>query len=139
MIHGGNATVYVSDMDRAVDFYTKTLGLKLEKRFGNHWAEVDAGPGLTIGLHPASDKVGVKPGQQGAIHIGLIVTMSIDEVVKTLRSRGVAIQGPVLDGGDSGRFAFLTDPDGNPMYLHETPWASRGAKDRKPVEKSSAR
>src|SRR5262249_26868336 len=42
MIHGGNATVYVSDMDRSVRFYTETLGLKLKHRFGNHWAEVIA-------------------------------------------------------------------------------------------------
>ncbi len=29
MITGGNATVMVSDMDRAVDFYTRVLGLEL--------------------------------------------------------------------------------------------------------------
>jgi predicted enzyme related to lactoylglutathione lyase len=37
MIAGGLATVFVSDMDRAVRFYTETLALKLEYRFGNHW------------------------------------------------------------------------------------------------------
>ena len=49
MISGGNATVFVSDMDRAVRFYTEVLGLKLTNRFGNHWATVEAGKGLTIG------------------------------------------------------------------------------------------
>ena len=29
MIRGGNATLYVSDMDRAVRFYVETLGFKL--------------------------------------------------------------------------------------------------------------
>lgn len=29
MISGGNATVYVSDMDAAVRFYSEILGLKL--------------------------------------------------------------------------------------------------------------
>ena len=53
MIQGGNATIYVSDMDRAVGFYTSTLGLKLQFRAGNHWAQVDAGKGLQIGLTPA--------------------------------------------------------------------------------------
>ena len=56
MISGGNATVYVSDMDTAVRFYTETLGLTLTNRFGNHWATLEAGPcywthgeaGLTI-------------------------------------------------------------------------------------------
>jgi catechol 2,3-dioxygenase-like lactoylglutathione lyase family enzyme len=54
MFRDGNATIFVSDMDRSVNFYTKTLGLKLAQRFGNHWASVEAGR-LTIGLHPASN------------------------------------------------------------------------------------
>ena len=52
MITGGNATVYVSDMDRAVDFYVNLLGLKLGQRFGNHWAQIEVGQSLVIGLHP---------------------------------------------------------------------------------------
>jgi catechol 2,3-dioxygenase-like lactoylglutathione lyase family enzyme len=29
VIHGGNATIYVSDMQRSVDFYAGALGLRL--------------------------------------------------------------------------------------------------------------
>ena len=32
MISGGNATIYVSNMDTAVRFYTEVLGLKLTNR-----------------------------------------------------------------------------------------------------------
>jgi catechol 2,3-dioxygenase-like lactoylglutathione lyase family enzyme len=46
MISGGNATVYVSNMDNAIRFYTEVLGLKLTNRFGNHWATVQAGKTL---------------------------------------------------------------------------------------------
>lgn len=46
MITGGQTTVYVSDMDRAVEFYTKTLGLRLALRAGNHFTMVDAGIGV---------------------------------------------------------------------------------------------
>ena len=56
MINGGNATVYVSNMDNAIQFYTEVLGLKLTNRFGNHWATVQAGTTLVIGLHPWSAK-----------------------------------------------------------------------------------
>lgn len=38
MLKGGNATIYVTDMDRAVTFYTETLGLRLTFRAGDHWA-----------------------------------------------------------------------------------------------------
>src|SRR5204863_398526 len=55
MITGGYATVYITDMDRAVAFYVDVLALKLEQRFGNHWAEVRAGDNLLIGLHPKTD------------------------------------------------------------------------------------
>lgn len=37
MISGGNATVFVSNMDAAVAFYTGILGMKLTNRFGDDW------------------------------------------------------------------------------------------------------
>src|SRR4029078_10354588 len=41
VIRGGNATIYVSDMQRAVDFYHGTLELPLVFRADDHWAELD--------------------------------------------------------------------------------------------------
>ncbi len=61
MIEGGTPTIYVSDMDRAVTFYTEVLGLRLISRHGDDWASVDAGKGLTLGLHPAAERMGA-PG-----------------------------------------------------------------------------
>ena len=52
LIRGGSPTVFVSDLDTAVRFYTETLGLGLQYRAGEHFAMIDAGSGLTIGLHP---------------------------------------------------------------------------------------
>ena len=54
MFSGGMVTVFVSDMDKAVRFYTEVLGLKLGFRSDNEWASIKAGDGLVIGLHPAS-------------------------------------------------------------------------------------
>ena len=67
MIKGGNATIFVSDMDRAVRFYTESLGLKLQYRAGDHWAQVEAGDGLCIGLHPAGPD-SPRPGSGAATH-----------------------------------------------------------------------
>lgn len=84
-ISGGNASVYVSDMDRAVEFYTKSLGLRLRVRIADEWAEVDAGKGLTIGLHPASPRT-VSPGTTGAINIELGAQMPLEQLKELLLS-----------------------------------------------------
>jgi len=117
MISGGNATVFVSNMDRAVRFYTEILGLRLTNRFGDHWATVEAGKGLTIGLHPASQKYPA-PGTKGAVMLGLEIDDSIERVVARLSERGVAMQGSIVRD-EAGNFVHLEDPDGNQMYLWE--------------------
>jgi catechol 2,3-dioxygenase-like lactoylglutathione lyase family enzyme len=117
MISGGNATVFVSDMDAAVHFYTEMLGLKLTNRFGNHWATVDAGRGLTIGLHPSSPKHPA-PGTKGGIVVGLEINEPIREVVKRLQAKGVRFSGPIVTD-PPGSFADFEDPDGNSFYLWE--------------------
>jgi catechol 2,3-dioxygenase-like lactoylglutathione lyase family enzyme len=118
MIRGGNATIYVTDMDRAVAFYTQSLGMQLAFRAGDHWAMIDAGDGFQLGLHPAGPS-SPTPGAIGGITIGLAVDEPIEQVVDTLKTRGVDVYGPVSDR-DELRLAFLTDPDGNQLYLAET-------------------
>ncbi len=117
MIKGGIPTIFVSDMDRAVNFYTDTLGMKVQQRDGNDWCSIDAGDGLTLGLHPAGPN-SPKPGSRGAISIGLGLTEPLDDVVKTLKERGVAFEGEIIDD-DPVRLALFGDPDGNEFYLWE--------------------
>jgi predicted enzyme related to lactoylglutathione lyase len=118
MISGGNATVFVSNMDNSVRFYTDVLGLKLTNRFGDHWATVEAGKGLTIGLHPASPKYPA-PGTKGGMMLGLEIDEPISGVVARLGEKGVRFKGPVVENG-SGNFVHMEDPDGNEIYLWET-------------------
>jgi len=120
MFRSGNVTIYISEMDRAVRFYTEALGLKLAYRFGDHWASVELGRGLTIGLHPRGD---ASPAgeRKGTPAIGLELEGSIGEAMKTLESRGVRFEG-VADEGKAGKFAHFHDPDGNLLYLAELNW-----------------
>ena len=118
MIRAITATIYVSDMDRAVDFYTKILGLPLAGRWGNEYASIDLGKGAAIGLHPAKGPRAPKPGSSGSIQIGFAVSKPLDEIVKDLASRGVVFRGPIVDDVQV-RLAFLGDPDGNDLYLVE--------------------
>ena len=120
MFSSGNVTVYVSNMDRAVQFYTEVLGLKLQYRFGEHWASVSVGKGLTIGLHPASGEA--PAGGRGGMTIGLELTGKIEDAMKALESKGVKFEG-VSDEGKAGKFAHFHDPDGNTLYLAELNWS----------------
>ena len=121
MFSSGNVTVYVSNMDRAVRFYTEALGLRLAYRFGDHWASVELGKGLTIGLHPASDES--PAGRRGSMAIGLELSgISIHEAVRQLEARGVKFQGAVNEG-KAGSFVGFNDPDGNQLYLAQLNWS----------------
>jgi catechol 2,3-dioxygenase-like lactoylglutathione lyase family enzyme len=122
MIAGGNATLLVADLDRAVRFYVETLGFKLRVRHDPYWAEVDAGNGLVLGLHPAATEP--RPAVSGAITIGLEVNQPIAEVVQVLSNRGIVFQGPVREDGPV-KLAFFADPDGNTLYLSEPYAAAR--------------
>jgi catechol 2,3-dioxygenase-like lactoylglutathione lyase family enzyme len=125
MINGGNATIYVANMDHAVRFYTEVLGLKLTNRFGDHWATVKAGNTLVIGLHPWSAKY-PRPGTKGAVQIGLVVSGEpILELAARLRARGVEVSG-VIESQESNYISFA-DPDGNPIYVGDWDFNSEGA------------
>ncbi|MDB2439446.1 VOC family protein [Hellea sp.] len=118
MINGGNASVYITDMDKAVEFYTDSLGLKLKTRLGNEWAEVEAGDGLIIGLHLARPPETVAAGTVGAINIELRVTEKMESVVQVLSKRGVTFEGDILNY-ENVRIASLLDPDSNVIILAE--------------------
>jgi catechol 2,3-dioxygenase-like lactoylglutathione lyase family enzyme len=112
---GGAATIYVSTLDHAIDFYTSALGLPLRTRIGDEWAEIDAGRGLVIGLHPARVPSTPAPGTVGAINIELAVTEPIETVVAALTARGVKVD--PIQSYENVRLATFYDPDGNPLLL----------------------
>jgi catechol 2,3-dioxygenase-like lactoylglutathione lyase family enzyme len=117
MIAGGNATIFVANMDASIRFYTEILGLELTNRFGNDWATVRAGAGLTIGIHPASPKY-PSPGTKGAMALGLEIDVPIETAVARLSEKGVRINGTITRS-EPGNFVGLEDPDGNEIYLWE--------------------
>ena len=117
MVTGGNATVYVRDMDAAIAFYVGGLGMTQSSRYGNEWATVQAG-GFTIGLHPG-DKDHPAPGTHGAVEIGLTVD-EIEGAAVKVREAGGKDVGPVVHGS-GGSFVQFHDVDGNALYLWQVP------------------
>jgi catechol 2,3-dioxygenase-like lactoylglutathione lyase family enzyme len=110
-----NVTIRVSDMSRAIKFYTETLGLKLLSNYGGEFAVIESN-GLRIGLHP-----GKKPGEPLSRDMSLGFQVDdIASIKKTLESRGVRFDPRIQDRGAIIENFF--DPDGVPLYLIELKW-----------------
>jgi catechol 2,3-dioxygenase-like lactoylglutathione lyase family enzyme len=127
MISSGNATIYVSDLDAAIRFYTDQLGLRLTNRIGDRWATIDAGAsywtsegiaaGLTLGLRPASAQH-PPPGTTGGVGFGFETYRQIEDVAAQLKGRRVRVTGDVISF-EAGKVVAFTDFDGVATYAWE--------------------
>ena len=115
LIKGGEVTVMVASVERAVRFYTRALGLTLRCR-REHEAEVEA-RGLTLVLL-ASERP-PRNGAPAAVHcsIGFDVER-LEGAMLVLRERGVQFA-PEIAEGERERIAYFTDEDGTPLFLRE--------------------
>lgn len=116
--------VFVSDQDKALDFYTNVLGF--EKRVEN--APTPEGPRfLGIGVRNQELMLLLWPGApgKGRLTQGTSVaqyTIETDDCRKsfeTLRSRGVKFDPPEVMERPWGLVAKFEDPDGNVLQLRE--------------------
>lgn len=107
-----HVSINVSDVDAAVRFYVDTLGLTLRDdrpAFGFGGAWLDAGDQQ---VHLIEAPVPAPNGQ----HFAVLVE-DLDGVVAELRAAGQDVSDPKPVG--RSRQAFLSDPSGNLIELHE--------------------
>ena len=110
-----DVTFTVSDLERAVDFYERVLGLSKKYQFSTY-AGFDCG-GVEIGLIP-----GTPAGEQeGAPCVDFLVR-DVDAAYRTLRERGVRFLKEPHDTPWGGRIALFADPDGNVLQLVQIDW-----------------
>lgn len=100
---------FVSDLDRAIWFYTTALGFRLSSRDAVARFHVN---GVLFELVPASDHA-VLSGQ-GNARLTLAVD-EIEEAASELRAKGVPVSD--MHQVSNGRFVSLADPDGNQIIL----------------------
>lgn len=119
--HIGAASIWVNDMDRAVDYYTRVLELTLEKRVDeqNHapmaWLRFPEGRAIVILADAKSMRA---EGRVGGF-TGLV--LDVDDAERTYReleSRGATFVGPLMKGPDALRL-MVADPDGNHVLLYQ--------------------
>lgn len=109
---------WVTDMDRAVTFYRDVLGLRLIRREGPSWAELDAGA-VRLALHGAVEGPPVEPGGATAV----FGVKDLDTARSGLEQQGVRFVEHTGEVEGFARFATFLDPDGNRVqiieYAHE--------------------
>ncbi len=106
--------VYVTDMTRAIDFYT-SLGLAIgTKGRSGMWAELTCGD-ATLALHVA-DKLPEKP--VGRVELALVSQQPLETVVDTLRQNGITRYRDIADES-FGRSIMVRDPDGLIIQINE--------------------
>jgi catechol 2,3-dioxygenase-like lactoylglutathione lyase family enzyme len=76
----------VQNMDRAIQFYTETLGLPLKTRHGDQWAEVDAGT-ISIGLHATEDGEPITASGGGTVSFAV---SDLEGAIQNLKVRMLA-------------------------------------------------
>jgi catechol 2,3-dioxygenase-like lactoylglutathione lyase family enzyme len=104
---------WTRDLDRAVAFYTEVLGLRLLRRDGDEWAELDAGP-VRLGLHGAGERAEPPTGGTLALRVE-----DLDASRLALEERGVTFDAYIGEVEGRARFASFADPDGNALQLIE--------------------
>src|SRR5262245_57488727 len=110
----------VSDVNRAVAFYTRHLGFKLKHQQLPAFANVTLGPLDLLLSGPGASGSRPMPGGQrqqpgGWNRIVLRVT-DLPALVEQLISAGLHFRNE-LEAGPHGRQIQLEDPDGNPIEL----------------------
>ena len=117
----GHVHLKVSDLDRAVAFYTNALGFELVQRMGSSAAFLSAGGyHHHVGLNTWESQGGSAPppGTTGLYHFAIRYPdrPSLGEALRRLREASVPLDG-ASDHGVSEAL-YLRDPDGNGIELY---------------------
>ena len=112
----------VSDVSRAIDFYTQRLGFKLEHKQLPAFAALSlgtlplllSGPGAS-GSRPLPNGEQQQPGGWNRI---VLRVADLPALIETLNAAGVRFRNE-MEVGPGGKQIQLLDPDGNPIELFE--------------------
>jgi len=124
-----HAAIRVSDMDRALEFYCRGLGLREKFRLtrddGSIWlVYLEAGPRQFVELFPGAAGPREDDAKAGPVHFCLEVD-DIQQTYRDLKSRDVPLRGEPVLGGDGSWQIWTSDPDGTQIEFHQFTEQSR--------------
>lgn len=117
----GHVHLRVSDLERALQFYSGVLGFEVTQRMGNSAAFLSAGGyHHHIGLNTWESKGGPPPamGTTGLYHLAIVypTRAALGDALQRLMRAGIPLDG-AADHGVSEAL-YLRDPDGNGVELY---------------------
>ena len=111
--------VFVSDLDRSIDFYENVLGMPLQFRDDEHgYASVEP-EGIRLGLArvaPDSPETSPLVGRHTGVGLGV---PDLEAAHEELVAKGVRFPMPPAKQAWGGFMATIEDPDGNVFYLDQ--------------------
>ena len=131
--HVGHIHLKVSDIDRAIAFYSDVLGFDVTLRYGAQAAFLSAGGyHHHIGLNTWESQGGhpPAPGTTGLYHVAFVYPdrAALGTAIKAVTDAGVPLDGAADHGVSEA--VYLRDPDGNGIELYrdrpETEWPRGG-------------
>jgi len=119
------ANIDVDDLEKAIAFYSRALGLRLGRRFYGHVAEMlGASAALYLLAKPAGSSVSGRIPQQRdyrrhwtPVHLDFVVA-EIHAAVQKAQAAGAQLEGDI-QSHEWGHLANLADPFGNGFCLIE--------------------
>ncbi|MGK7651422.1 VOC family protein [Roseovarius sp. B08] len=117
----GHVHLRVSDLERAIAFYSGVLGFELQQRYGTEAAFLSAGGyHHHIGLNTWDSKGGTPPppGHTGLYHTAFLYPdrTALAQALKRVLEAGIALDGAADHGVSEA--VYLSDPDGNGVELY---------------------
>ena len=120
----GHIGIKVKNLEKSIAFYTETMGFpemfRLHRDDGRAWLvylRITDDQYLEIFPEAIQDRA-PEPENNGINHFCLTVE-NIEEIVRQLEAKGVALYWPLKTGADNNRQAWVQDPDGNRIELME--------------------
>ena len=120
--HLDHIVLTTAHTEQCLDFYTRVLGMKLE-RFGEGRMALKFG-GQKINLHEKGREFSPRAtlAEPGTLDICFIASVPLEDVIARLvEARVPIVEGPVGKTGATGpiRSVYVRDPDGNLVEISE--------------------
>ena len=118
-VSGAIPQLRTTDLERSIDFYVDTVGLRLEFRHSDFYAGIEAGDqSFHLKLVDDPDPSIGYVAAEGHLHLYLTTDDARAEAAR-LQAQAVPLGAPVADTDWGTREFWIRDPDGHVLYYGE--------------------